>query len=300
MLIACQSCHRQYDVGDLEPGSKVRCTCGALNEVPRRRGRRRAVSYCANCGGQRAGDGPCAYCAAVPATPEAEQQWPCPECFARLEDGARFCHACGVAIRPESVVRAVTRHACPRCAGKLVLAEGRGDPFHQCTGCGGTWLDLRAFQRFVERSVGRAVRPEEERAVSLAVRTRPGSSPGARSGEGRGVRRRRPRARRKAPRPIACPTCGGLMLVTHYAQYSGIEVDSCLRHGWWFDADELRRIAEFLAGGGLAEVERRRRASARARRTALSWRRRVEAERGENGLDGVFGLVLGLLAGEPD
>lgn len=267
MLIACQSCHRQYDVGDLRPGAQVRCTCGTSNVVPRSRPRRVKVAHCANCGGVRDGDGPCDYCGARPSAAEKGLGDPCPECFARLAKGARFCHGCGVEIQPAAVVRAITRTSCPRCEGRLVLAEGRGDPFHQCSECGGIWLSRRAFQRFVERSAGRAVTSEEQRTTSLGVRRR-------------ATRGKRVPGRRRRPRPaVECPTCRMPMLTTSYARYSGVEVDACTRHGWWFDVGELERIGAFVAGDGLAEAERRRKAARRVQRTTRSWRRRIAADR---------------------
>jgi len=281
MLIACTSCHRQYDVGDLEPGTKVRCACTRLNVVPRPRAKRVPVSHCENCGGARAATGPCAYCDAPPAPARPRGGFACPECFAQLAAEARFCHGCGTAIAPEAVVRAVTRSTCPRCQGGLLLAEGRGDPFHQCGECGGIWLGRKEFQRFVDRAAGQAVPPELQRSTSRLVRTRTG--PG----------RRRSRVRRRARKAILCPTCGGLMLVTHYADYSGIEVDACVRHGWWFDGDELARIGTFVASGGLAEAARRRAVRRRARHRVLAYRRRIAAERsGRNDL--LLGLLFGL------
>ena len=54
----------------------------------------------------------------------------------------------------------------------------------------------------------------------------------------------------------------------NFAGCSGVVLDSCKPHGVWFDPDELRRIAEFVRGGGLdlargkererMELERRR------------------------------------------
>ena len=54
----------------------------------------------------------------------------------------------------------------------------------------------------------------------------------------------------------------------NFANCSGVILDSCRPHGVWFDSDELRRIVEFISGGGLdmsrakerlnLELERRR------------------------------------------
>jgi Zn-finger nucleic acid-binding protein len=37
----------------------------------------------------------------------------------------------------------------------------------------------------------------------------------------------------------------------NFARCSGVIVDVCKGHGTWFDRDELRRIVEFIRGGGL-------------------------------------------------
>ena len=71
-----------------------------------------------------------------------------------------------------------------------------------------------------------------------------------------------------------CAVCGELMNRFNFANCSGVILDSCKPHGVWFDPDELRRIVEFIRGGGLdmardkervsLELERRRLAQADA------------------------------------
>lgn len=43
----------------------------------------------------------------------------------------------------------------------------------------------------------------------------------------------------------------------NFAHYSNVVVEVCKAHGTWFDKDELRRIVEFIRGGGL-EASRQR------------------------------------------
>lgn len=279
MLIACSSCHRQYDVGDLRPRSKVRCACGTLNEVPPRGRKRPGVAYCRNCGAPREGKGPCAYCDATPSV-RAELGDPCPECFAHLGPKARFCSACGVAIQPSAVVRAVADRHCPRCRTGMIVAEGRGDPFHQCPGCGGIWLSLRAFQRFVERSAGRVVTGPEQRSTARGLR--------------RSAVARRKKGRKAPPRrrSLHCPTCRVPMAEVDYATYSGITVDTCVLHGWWFEESELERIGAFLAGGGLEAASRRRRAHHRVQRHLHAWKLQRRYEAVQSGLGGLLFALL--------
>ena len=56
MLIACHTCARQYDVTGLEPGQRIRCACGELNEIPEPRTREAPMQRCASCGGELQGD----------------------------------------------------------------------------------------------------------------------------------------------------------------------------------------------------------------------------------------------------
>jgi Zn-finger nucleic acid-binding protein len=276
MLIACSACHRQYDVGALEPGRKVRCTCGELATVPRRKPRKRAVARCGNCGAELPADGKrCEHCAARVTLAEEGMGEACPECFAHLVKDARFCSACGTALAPRAVLQAVTRSACPRCDELLAVTEGRNDPFHQCTVCGGIWFSRDAFQRFLDRSEAKGAAADERRAVASEVRTR-----------------RRPRETRPL---VQCPVCGIVMLVQEFAGYSSTLVDACARHGWWFDPGELERIRRFVAAGGPAEAEKRRKARRRSQRTARSWRRAVEQERRGGGDGELLAALLSIL-----
>src|SRR5438045_3262713 len=56
---------------------------------------------------------------------------------------------------------------------------------------------------------------------------------------------------------VPCPQCKQLMNRINFARCSGVIVDFCKGHGTWFDRDEVRRIVEFIRGGGL-EVSRQK------------------------------------------
>jgi hypothetical protein len=43
----------------------------------------------------------------------------------------------------------------------------------------------------------------------------------------------------------------------NFAHTSGVIVDVCTSHGTWFDADELRRVLEFITAGGLEAARAR-------------------------------------------
>jgi Zn-finger nucleic acid-binding protein len=113
--------------------------------------------------------------------------------------------------------------------------------------CAGVWADAASFKSLCE-----------DRATQTAylgqgsVLARPGSSDPS----------------RQEIRYRPCPVCGELMNRFNFANCSGVILDVCKPHGVWFDADELRRIVEFIRGGGLdvarglelqsLELERRR------------------------------------------
>jgi Zn-finger nucleic acid-binding protein len=68
-------------------------------------------------------------------------------------------------------------------------------------------------------------------------------------------------------RYVPCPVCAQLMNRINFANCSNVVVDVCRDHGTWFDRDELRRIVEFIRGGGfdrarekeIREIEEQRR-----------------------------------------
>jgi Zn-finger nucleic acid-binding protein len=56
----------------------------------------------------------------------------------------------------------------------------------------------------------------------------------------------------------------------NFAHCSHVVVDVCAAHGTWFDRDELRRIVEFIRGGGLEEARAREMEQLDERRRQLS------------------------------
>jgi Zn-finger nucleic acid-binding protein len=56
---------------------------------------------------------------------------------------------------------------------------------------------------------------------------------------------------------LKCPACGDLMNRTNYAHESGVIINTCRKHGVWFDHDGLRRVIEFIRNGGLQRARSR-------------------------------------------
>lgn len=282
MLIACPSCHRQYDVGALAEGSRVRCQCGELCRVPDPRRRERVVMrHCSLCGGSLGeGEAACGYCGAGVDADRERNGDPCPECFGELGDEDAFCSSCGTEIRPEDILRAVTDDSCPECAEPLLVCESDSGSFHECGECCGIWLSTEAFERFAasrqEQAPKPKVLPDAIKKPLVPVR---------------------PSRRRGGPRPrtVRCPVCSAYMLRHEFAACSGVTIDRCRAHGYWFDEGELDEIGRFIQAGGLHVAEDRGKVAARARarraRRRRTKRRKEEAARNA----GLLGLLVLLL-----
>lgn len=237
MLLACQTCHRQYDVGHYPPGSKVRCLCGALNEVRAPRTRQLEMFHCSNCGGKLAhGEASCSYCSAEVRLGTRGLGPACPECMATTLVGAQHCSTCGVALRAEAVVRALADRPCPSCKQALSECETEKLRYVECTVCGGLWLDEQVFQRVIEQ------RDHAVTDLLPPAQTRSGSAP----------------PREAKIRYLPCPVCGESMHRRNFGNISGVILDWCRGHGWWFDAEELGRVLTFVESGGLERAREKR------------------------------------------
>jgi Zn-finger nucleic acid-binding protein len=230
LLIACGGCRRQYDVGGMRAGERIRCRCGEILSVPAARPREARILHCSGCGGKlRDASRKCEYCGGEITTAERNLGPACPLCFARLGRGARFCCECGTAIRPESMraVRASAR--CPRCAGELVLREIAEGHYTECTSCAGIWLDPTSFDRLVEK--------KDQSAPGAAFPFPQAKRPAAEAAS--------------TVKYIPCPVCGQFMHRKNFGSTSGIIIDWCKGHGIWFDTHELEKVVSFVGGGGL-------------------------------------------------
>ena len=195
---------------------------------------------CPTCGAAAASDSTrCEFCGARLKTVA------CARCFAMMFVGAKHCSSCG-AKAEEAGVRGGAKASCPRCrVGLESIAVGSAS-LRECARCDGLWVDAESFERIVNER-------EEQSAVLGAAALLPKQGAG---GGGPGE-----------VRYVPCPQCGELMNRVNFARCSGVVVDVCKGHGTWFDRDELRRIVEFIRGGGLSvSREREKREVEDARR----------------------------------
>lgn len=256
MLIACPSCHRQYDVGAHPAGAKVRCFCGVTVVVPKPERRDAKMLHCSGCGaGLPAGTTDCGFCGSSVGLGQKGLGDACPSCYSRLLKGAKFCSTCGTEIRPAAVLKALSDHSCPRCEQPMSECTAPNANFVECTKCGGLWLGESTFRALTER------REQNAAPALLAARTPPPAAA------------RDPSEDLTKVVYLPCPVCRQRMNRRNFARSSGVILDWCRGHGFWFDADELERILAFIQRGGLEQQRERE------KEQLESERRRAEAAR---------------------
>jgi Zn-finger nucleic acid-binding protein len=235
MIVECPACHSRYDVTGRPAGTRARCRCGNVFALPEP-SRDAALLGCPQCGAGVAADAHrCAYCSAELLVKA------CPRCFARIFHGAKHCSHCGADTVAPAMAGADGQarvRACPRCEqASSLVARLVGDVLLDgCGECGGVWLDAGALERLIS----------ERRDVSVEALLGVKSAPNTVTQQATGSRLY-----------IKCPDCDVVMNRVNFARRSGVIVDVCRHHGTWFDADELPRVIEFAAAGGIEESQRR-------------------------------------------
>ena len=189
-----------------------------------------ATARCPGCGAPAAADAvSCEYCGAALATVT------CPSCFAPMFVGSRFCSHCG-AEATRTQLDDDRSLVCPRCLEDMPAIALGPTHVHECSACGGLWLDPVSMQKLCD------AREEHAAVVSaLAARIpRSASSP-------------------ETVRYVPCPSCKKLMNRVNFAKSSGVVIDVCKAHGVWLDRGELERVMGFVESGGLAASRDRER-----------------------------------------
>jgi Zn-finger nucleic acid-binding protein len=238
-LVACPSCHLQYDV-TAGAGAAFRCSCGsdvAAAAPAADAGRDATVRRCGACGaGVEGGARACPYCRAGLVADATLLRLLCPECFARNAEDSRFCTHCGVEFLPQPVPAQTRALACPACAEPLAVQAIGGVPVRECTRCAGLWVPGGHFDAMVQQAM--------EKARAHPTRGLAGGAPRAAPPAAGGVRYR------------PCPECAQPMNRKNFGRRSGVILDLCKAHGTWLDAEELEQVARFVLSGALERVER--------------------------------------------
>jgi Zn-finger nucleic acid-binding protein len=274
MLIVCTQCRRQYDVSGIGAGESVRCRCSELIKVPVVQPREAKILRCSACGALLEGSASCAWCGGAVAARDLGTGHVCPQCFAQLPAGARFCCECGLEIKPETMRLLPAAAQCPRCKEALVRREIGDAALIECHRCAGLWLDEPAFEK--------AVKAGDQASLAPWLGKEP------------------PKQRPTDPvRYLRCPVCRQFMHRKNFGGNSGVIIDWCKGHGYWFDAAELEKVMAFVKAGGLDRAREQQIADAeRARDSAAVWQNVAYVQGPEPSMDllsGIWRLLRRLL-----
>lgn len=218
-LVACPSCSRPYDVGGVEPGTRLRCACGEVFPVRRETAVAEGV-VCGHCGAPVGpGEAACSHCGVSLRT------LLCPRCFVRMPEGASHCHGCGAELASQALRPLREGLVCPRCRGELASRSIESASVVECTGCHGLWLEPAVMEALCRRAVSE-------------------SSP---LGAGKMIE-----VSRSPVAYVPCLNCGDFMARRQF-HWGGrsvlVVVDQCRHHGIWLDGGELEQIVEIIRGG---------------------------------------------------
>lgn len=233
-LVACPSCKTHLDVTDVADAS-VHCPCGTTVDAVAQEGVAGTVRRCAGCGAsidERAKI--CGYCQSPIVREPQRLSLVCPECLARNAEGGTFCTGCGIEFLPQAPLASSDPTPCPGCEEPLVSQQVRTVWLRACSWCDGLWVPSSSLDALVRR-----MKDAREHEASEGLGTRPTRNAAF---DGAVVYRR-------------CPACRQHMVRKNFGRTSGVIVDWCGAHGTWFDADELERVAAFVAAGGLKQEQ---------------------------------------------
>lgn len=147
---------------------------------------------------------------------------PCVRCGGIFSAKSRFCPFCNMThIRPFTKARTM----CPQCNAALRPQEFRAHDIDVCPSCSGMWLDMYEFEYLTSQKDIYADRETPVHYDRLPLQNRPGY--------------------------YECVRCEHLMYRINYRHISGILIDVCGDHGVWLDRDELARLRNFVAAGGI-------------------------------------------------
>lgn len=154
---------------------------------------------------------------------------PCPHCFASNPADSSFCVRCARPLKGlVTDGEVLPDRLCPRCE-KPMIGKTIGEfPVISCDSCSGFFLTTETFEMMQKHSTSVCFPVQRSPRVELNAEA--------------------------SVRYIRCPVCRTIMNRANFARVSGVIIDSCSKHGIWFDADELEKIMSFVARGGLQKA----------------------------------------------
>ena len=266
-LVACPSCHAQYDVSDVS-SKFIDCRCGEQVENRPLQGVDAQIHRCGSCGaGVGAEADSCGFCGSEIVRDTRDLSLICPECYGRNAEEARFCVGCGVAFAPEKYKVEGFELPCPNCECMMPARSIGGIGINECAECNGIWAPEQRFDTLVAKAIEARQSADPAKLADLKPRVKGGNP-----------------ARQKVTYR-KCPVCQGQMARRNFRKSSGVITDRCNEHGTWLDADELEQIAGFILSGGAnrpgaAKFRARTEEDMARAREAAAFRRTVEAREG--------------------
>lgn len=232
------------------------------------------VLHCPSCAATvRRGASHCDYCKSSLDFSLKGKTIPCPHCFASTPANGRFCMRCASPITGVVETGEVYKdRLCPRC--QLPMRGKRVGDFSlmECVDCGGFFTPHQTFEMMQDNTnrvlFPTTALPKAELDAMASVRY------------------------------VKCPVCRTIMNRTNFARISGVLIDTCRDHGVWFDKDELEKIMDFIAKGGLVKAREKQaqelKEEARMARSRREWDDRWNASRGMDSRLGFLGVLMGI------
>ncbi len=239
ILQKCKTCAAQYEVSEKALGSQFECLCGALIPVLPRlpKVKELLVANCASCGAQANPQQPgCESCGSSFKNYNKERNTLCPSCLNQISDKSLFCPHCAERIDPKAFYKkdSVNDLWCPSCKeqGAFIGKELAQSAYAlECAKCFGIFLSPKEVDLLIEKSKLLPVRQED-------VKNQPAG-------------KKNPFSYRK------CMYCLEIMTPKNFMKFSGVIVDVCSTHGYWFDHLEIDKIVGWVRKGGMADAKAR-------------------------------------------
>lgn len=192
------------------------------------------VLHCPSCGASvKRGADDCDYCGSHLDFSLTGKTMHCPHCYARIAAESRFCARCAQPLKRQvKKGQVLADRLCPRCRKPLIGTKAGDFEVMGCDACAGMFIPHDTFEMMQDTS-SRHIETTQRIPRQPTVKMEDTVS------------------------YVRCPVCRQMMNRQNFARISGVIIDTCGKHGVWFDAGELEGIMDFLARGGLQKARER-------------------------------------------